>query len=159
MATYRVTDTELTQVADAIRAKGGTSAALTWPGGFEDAVEAIQGGGGGTEYVSGSMTEVTLEAAGWNGTTFTKTLTYTDPTDPVYTTNLQLGIPPTSSAANAEALRAAGITLPQSSQSTTTSESDGVTTTTVTVTLVFSAVYAPTADVRIGVYGLRGWAS
>lgn len=117
------------------------------------------GTGGGTQYVSGSVTEVTLEASGWNGTTFVKTLTYTDPTDPVYTTGLQIGIPPTSSAANAEALRAAGITLPQATKSTSTSESEGVTTTTVTVTLTFSAIYTPSADVRIAVYGLRGWAT
>ena len=48
MADYLVTDTELTDVADAIRTKGGTSAALEWPDGFVDAINAISGGGGGT---------------------------------------------------------------------------------------------------------------
>lgn len=44
MADYLTTDTELTSVADAIRAKGGTGAALEWPQGYVDAVGAISGG-------------------------------------------------------------------------------------------------------------------
>lgn len=44
---YIVTSEELTDVADAIRTKGGTSAALVWPSGYVDAVGAIEGGGGG----------------------------------------------------------------------------------------------------------------
>lgn len=47
MADYLTTDTELTSVANAIRAKGGTSAALTYPAGFVTAIEAIPTGGGG----------------------------------------------------------------------------------------------------------------
>ena len=47
MAEYLVTDTELSGVADAIRAKGGTSESLTWPDGYKAAVEAIQTGGVG----------------------------------------------------------------------------------------------------------------
>lgn len=39
-------DADLTAVADAIRAKGGTSEALAFPGGFVEAVEAIQAGSG-----------------------------------------------------------------------------------------------------------------
>ncbi len=39
-------DENLTAVADAIRAKGGMSGALTFPNGFVDAVAAIQAGGG-----------------------------------------------------------------------------------------------------------------
>lgn len=46
MADYLVTDTELTGVADAIRTKGGTSAALVWPSGYVDAIDAIETGGG-----------------------------------------------------------------------------------------------------------------
>lgn len=48
MTDYLTTDTELTSVADAIRTKGGTSAALTYPTGFVSAIEAIPTGGGGT---------------------------------------------------------------------------------------------------------------
>lgn len=40
-------DADLTSVADAIRTKGGTSAALAFPAGFVSAVEAIETGGGG----------------------------------------------------------------------------------------------------------------
>ena len=47
MTDYLVTDTELTDVADAIRTKGGTSAALEWPDDYVDAIDAIETGGGG----------------------------------------------------------------------------------------------------------------
>jgi len=47
MATdYKVTDTELTAVANAIRTKGGTSLPLEWPTGYVNAVDAIPSGGG-----------------------------------------------------------------------------------------------------------------
>ena len=46
MAKYFVEDASLTSVADAIRAKGGTSEALSFPDGFVSAVEGIQAGGG-----------------------------------------------------------------------------------------------------------------
>ena len=45
MSNYIVSDTSLGSVADAIRTKGGTSAPLTYPQGFIDAVNAISGGG------------------------------------------------------------------------------------------------------------------
>ena len=45
MASYVVTEDELTAVADAIREKGGTSAQLEWPDGYVDAIGAISGGG------------------------------------------------------------------------------------------------------------------
>ena len=41
----RCGDADLTTVANAIRAKGGTSAALAFPNGFASAVNAIPGGG------------------------------------------------------------------------------------------------------------------
>lgn len=46
MADYVVRDTQLTSVADAIRAKGGTSDPMSFPDGFVSAVEAIPTGGG-----------------------------------------------------------------------------------------------------------------
>ena len=46
MAKYTINDTTLTSIADAIRAKGGTSAALT-PAQMAEAISAIQAGGGG----------------------------------------------------------------------------------------------------------------
>lgn len=45
-------DADLTAVADAIRAKGGTSEALAFPGGFVEAVEAIEAGGGGSDIIA-----------------------------------------------------------------------------------------------------------
>ena len=42
---YKVTGTELTGIANAIRSKGGTSASLTFPSGFVSAISAISGGG------------------------------------------------------------------------------------------------------------------
>lgn len=44
---YAVNQADLVAVADAIRNKGGTSAPLAFPGGFVDAVGAIQAGSGG----------------------------------------------------------------------------------------------------------------
>lgn len=49
MADYKVTDTELTSIANAIRTKGGTQAQLEFPTGFVSAVQAIPTGGGGVE--------------------------------------------------------------------------------------------------------------
>ena len=44
MANYLVTDTELSSVADAIRAKGGTTADLEFPAEFISAIAAISSG-------------------------------------------------------------------------------------------------------------------
>lgn len=45
MADYKVTDTELISVANAIRLKCGTSSALEWPTGFSTAIQNIPSGG------------------------------------------------------------------------------------------------------------------
>ena len=50
MAERIVQEESLVAVADAIRAKGGTSDPLSFPGGFADAIAAIQAGGGGVSY-------------------------------------------------------------------------------------------------------------
>ena len=52
MAEYLVRSEDLTTVADAIRAKGGTDAQLAFPGGFTAAIQSISSGGGLT--VSGT---------------------------------------------------------------------------------------------------------
>lgn len=55
-----VLDAGMTAVADAIRAKAGTTDPLAWPDGFKAAIEAISGGGGtGLAY---DMGEFVLEA-------------------------------------------------------------------------------------------------
>lgn len=56
MSEYRVKGTDLTAVADAIRAKGGTSASLPFPDGFVSAVQNIPSGGGST-LISKTITE------------------------------------------------------------------------------------------------------
>ena len=43
---YLVSDTDLTSVANAIRAKGGTSGQLSFPAGFNTAIANIPSGGG-----------------------------------------------------------------------------------------------------------------
>ena len=45
MADYLTTDTELTSIANAIRLKGGTSGALTYPQDFISAINNIETGG------------------------------------------------------------------------------------------------------------------
>ena len=62
MAYRKVNDTSLASVADAIRAKGGTSDALVFPDGFVSAISAIQTGGGGGG--------ATAPSAKWNDVTF-----------------------------------------------------------------------------------------
>ena len=52
MSNYLATDSDLTSVADAIRAKGGTQAQLAFPSGFVSAIGDISGGGGGNVNVS-----------------------------------------------------------------------------------------------------------
>lgn len=68
MAERIVQEESLTTVADAIRAKGGTTDALSFPTGFADAISAIQAGGGGGEggedntlnaLIDESITEIT----------------------------------------------------------------------------------------------------
>lgn len=45
MADYKVTDSDMTSVANAIRTKGGTQGLLEWPSGFRTAIENIPSGG------------------------------------------------------------------------------------------------------------------
>ena len=61
MAYKKVTDRSLTSVANAIRAKGGTSDALVFPNGFISAISAIQTGGSG---------DVAAPSAKWDDVTF-----------------------------------------------------------------------------------------
>lgn len=73
---YLVTDTELTDIADAIRAKGGTSAQLSFPNGYTTAIAAIPTGinpSGTINITSAGTTDVTnyaiaSVAAGTEGT-------------------------------------------------------------------------------------------
>lgn len=59
MTVKTVQDASLTSVANAIRAKGGTSAQLTFPADFVTAIENISGGGGGGSPIA----SITVETA------------------------------------------------------------------------------------------------
>ena len=56
MAEYLTNTADLTAVADAIRAKGGTAAQLVYPDGFVTAIQAIQTGGGTKPGAPGDIT-------------------------------------------------------------------------------------------------------
>lgn len=56
MADYKVTDTELTAVANAIRTKGGTQAQLEWHTGFVSAIGDISSATLGTKTVTANGT-------------------------------------------------------------------------------------------------------
>lgn len=75
MANYKVTDTELTSIANAIRMKGGTQAQLVFPTGFVSAVGdilSVTSEDNGKVVVNGalvSQTERTVMAVGAYDTT------------------------------------------------------------------------------------------
>lgn len=57
MSNYIASDTDLTSVADAIRAKSGGSTQLAFPAGFVSEIQAIPSGGGGVQTIaSGTFT-------------------------------------------------------------------------------------------------------
>ncbi len=58
MANYIATTEELTAVADAIRAKGGTSEQLVFPEGFVSAIGALETGGGESSGIPSQYTRV-----------------------------------------------------------------------------------------------------
>lgn len=65
--TYLTTTNELNSIANAIRTKGGTSAALEYPQGFIDAIDDIQTGGGVTppsEGIIATEYHTTTQSAG-----------------------------------------------------------------------------------------------
>ena len=90
MANVIVTEAALGGVADHIRAKGGTSAQLTWPGGFEAAIDAItpqfEEGDAGKVVVSDGSGGYELEAQ--TSTAFTDNGTYTTTTNNSVTVNI-----------------------------------------------------------------------
>lgn len=77
---YLTNDTDLTAVADAIRSKGGTTAALVYPEGFVDAIGAIETGGGGTDVEDGIITR-TITSIENNRVTSVATRVFTDYTN------------------------------------------------------------------------------
>lgn len=55
MAEYLTDTADLTSVADAIRAKGGTTGQMVYPDGFVSAINAITTGGGQDEYAAAAL--------------------------------------------------------------------------------------------------------
>lgn len=69
MAEYLTNTTDLTKVASAIRAKGGTSDPLVYPDGFVTAIQAIEtGGGSGSDELVNSLIDRTISGAYVNNT-------------------------------------------------------------------------------------------
>ena len=69
MAEYLTNTADLTKVASAIRAKGGTSDPLVYPDGFVTAIQAIEtGGGGGSNELVNSLIDRTISGAYVNNT-------------------------------------------------------------------------------------------
>lgn len=64
MAEYLTNDTDLKKVADAIRAKGGTTEKLTYPDGFAAAIAAISSGSGIPGFSVLAEVEVPSDVAG-----------------------------------------------------------------------------------------------
>ena len=62
MAEYLVQGESITEVADAIREQGGTTAPMSFPVGMAEAVRNIQSGGGAVSSVNGKTGDVTLTA-------------------------------------------------------------------------------------------------
>lgn len=64
---YKVTDTQLSSIADAIRTKGGTSSPMSFPDGFVDAIGDISGGTAVLESLSVSANGHYTPSAGVDG--------------------------------------------------------------------------------------------
>ncbi len=62
MADYLVQDTSLTEIADAIRERGGTTAPLSFPSGMASAIRGIQNGGGDLSSVDVYVADFTSNA-------------------------------------------------------------------------------------------------
>ena len=82
MAEFLTFDTDLTAVANAIRAKGGTSAQLVYPNGFVSAIQAIQTG------ITPKLVVTTSAGAAVTAVKGSKTVTGTAGTDGVCTLEL-----------------------------------------------------------------------
>jgi len=66
MAKYLTDELELQSVANAIRAKGGTSESLAFPSGFVSAIEGIETGGGGDNSVEDGIITKTISGSYYN---------------------------------------------------------------------------------------------
>lgn len=148
MSTFKlIPNDHYSDIADAIREKTGGVDTMT-SGEMPLEIESIQTGG------VGLPVDFELEVGNWNGTTYT--LTSSSSGYKTTIPSLMLGLSPEGSAANNERVVDSGLTMPQWSYSTEDIEDEETheTVTMVTVVMVISAIYVPTTDVHIGIYGL-----
>lgn len=68
-------DSDLTSVANAIRAKSGGSSQLAFPAGFVSEIQAIPSGGGGGTSITVETVDVTVDNARWTAITIPVTST------------------------------------------------------------------------------------
>ncbi|MBQ8331127.1 MAG: hypothetical protein IJX94_01340 [Clostridia bacterium] len=101
-----------------------------------------------TVYVVGNPVEFVLSKDLWNGTIYTITTTEYGEVGA-----LQLGIPPTSSMANANRLIRCALTIPQITNTRIDTDGDDVKETN-QATITISAVTAPDEDVTVAIWGL-----
>lgn len=148
MPEYLVQGNSLTAIADAIRAKGGTTAPLSFPAGMAEAVRNIQSGGGPT-YVVGAPVLFTL--TGWDhdaqGTTYKlKAEGYK-----IGAGGVQLGLPSDSSTVNTQAVVAAALTIVNTKVTAPDKEKNVSGFTEITI----SAVTAPSRELTVAIFGLE----
>lgn len=98
-------------------------------------------------YVKGDPVEIELKAENWNGTSYTITTSEYG----AISENIQVGVPPTSSAKNARLVVQSAITIPSVTNSYTTSNSVQ---TYSSSTIILVAVTAPVEDITIALWGL-----
>lgn len=144
---YSIQESTLEDIAEAIRARAGTSEQMT-PLEMPGKISAIPGGMG-TVYVPGTPIEYTL--SGWDpdaqGTTYTlECIGYK-----IGAGGLQLGLPSDSSAVNTQAVVAAALTIVDTEVTEPDIQDKRVGRTTVTI----SAVNAPDRDLVIALFGLE----
>ena len=90
MSDYKVTDSELTGIANAIRTKGGTSSPLVFPNGFTSAIGAIPTGGGAKNILGGTSNPSNSE--GYDGDIYLKYSDYSGDTISGYTKVEYIGV-------------------------------------------------------------------
>lgn len=148
MAEYVIVEKDdLTSIADAIRAKTGTTDGMTIEE-MTDNIHNIVGISSDISYVVLSTpVSFTLSADGWNGTSYSlKAENYQ-----VGVNDVQIGLPSKTSTVNAQAVVKAALTIVKTSN-TSANTSDS---TPAYATLTISAVNAPTKDITIAIFGLE----
>lgn len=96
-------------------------------------------GGGGTVYVIGTPVDVTLSASSWDGTSYAAQIDGYN----VGANGVQIGLPSTTSSANAQAVIAAALTIRNTNNGTSAAS------------IHIVAIETPTEDLTISLFGLE----